>query len=395
MYSETRSSLFLFSLIQALYFGIFAVTSYQTVYLQEAGMASAQIGVIVAVSSGAGLVFSPVWGIVSDKLHSAKGTFLLCVSVTVLMYALLPLLGNFTGSSFGFYVIYIPAIFVFKQATNAMLDSWCIGSLAPQGISYGSARMWGSIGYCVSSMLLGVLAGRRLPVNRVFVLMVPVLVVLLWASSRIQQERVPQKRGTAAKKGDARLLLKNCRFLIYLVYALGLNIYLAVTLIFMPYILEAAGCSASQIGMVTGFRALMEIVSMFLGAKLCKRVATKYIMLLPGVLFGIEHLSYGFAVGIPGMLCIMVLSGLAGGFFYSLGPSYIFEIVPAGVVNTAQTLNAMDLTFVSIVGSAVGGVVIKNWGVHTMTTFCGILILALTVLFAVSFQGKTANEAQD
>lgn len=107
-------------------------------------------------------------------------------------------------------------------------------------------------------------------------------------------------------------------------------------------------------------------------------------MILHCILFGIEHLCYGFAVGLTGMLCIMVLSGLAGGFFHSLGPSYIFEIVHPEVVNTAQTLNAMDLTLVSIVGSAVGGIVIERWEIHTMTTFCGILIMALTALFAVS-----------
>lgn len=386
MRPETRRLLVSFSLIQALYFAIFAITSYQTAYLQEVGMTSGQVGLVVSISSVTGLVFSPVWGIVGDRLRSAKGTFLLCVSATTLMYALLPLLGAAAGGRFGLYAVYIPAIFAFKQASNAMLDSWCIGTLAPRGIGYGSVRMWGSIGYCASSMALGVLAGRLLPVSRLFCLMVPLLVVLLWVSTRIRQERSLEKPEAVAARGGIGLLLKNRRFLIYLLYALGLNIYLAVTLVFMPYILEAAGCRASQIGTVTGTRALMEIVPMFLGAKLCKRVPTKYIMLLPGVLFGVEHLCYSIASGLPGMLCIMVLSGLAGGFFYSLGPSYIFEIVPAEVVNTAQTLNAMDLTLVSIIGSAVGGVVIEHWGVHAMTTCCGFLILALTVLFAVSLR---------
>lgn len=383
MRHETGRKLILFSVIQALYFGIFAVTSYQTVYLQNEAMTGTQIGMIVAVSSMTGLVASPLWGILSDRLRSARGTFLLCVAVTALMYALLPLLGAVTGGGFGFYVVYIPAIFIFKQASNAMLDSWCVGELAPVGISYGSVRMWGSIGYCVSSLLLGALVGVRLPVHQVFGVMVPLLALLLFTGSRIPR-RLPPERKEGAQKDGAGALLKNRRFLIYLLYALGLNIYLAVTLIFMPYILEAAGCEAAQVGTVTGFRALMEIISMFLGAKLCKRFPTRYIMVLPGLLFGLEHLCYGFAAGLPGLLCVMVLSGLAGGFFYSLGPSYIFEIVSPEVVHTAQTLNAMDLTLVSIVGSALGGAVIDRWGVHAMTTFCGCLILGLTALFGGS-----------
>ena len=66
-------------------------------------------------------------------------------------------------------------------------------------------------------------------------------------------------------------------------------------------------------------------------------------------------------------MLLWVLSGLAGGFFYSLGPSYIYEIVPDDVKSTAQTVNAMDLTLVSIVGSAVGGYVIEHWGVNVLT----------------------------
>lgn len=381
MHTQTRKTLLQFSIIQAMYFAIFAVTSYQTVYLQEEGLNSAQIGLIVSTSSLVGLVFSPMWGRLSDCFHSAKGTFLLTMSVTVLMYAALPLIGTLAGNQFVFYIIYIPAIFAFKQSSNAMLDSWCIGSLAPMGVHYGSARMWGSVGYCVSSILLGALVGRIFPTQRIFFAMVPMLAVLLWMSNRIRQ---PQASGPSAGsvKSSSWQLLRNRKFVIYLIYALGLNIYLAVTLIFMPYILEAAGCRVSQVGTVTGFRALIEIVSMFAGAKLCKRFSTKYVMLLPGILFGIEHLCYGFASGIAGMLGIMILSGLAGGFFYSLGPSYIFEIVPEEIVNTAQALNAMDLTIVSIIGSAAGGAAIKNWGVHNVTSFCGILILALTVLFA-------------
>lgn len=383
MHSETRKILLRFCLIQALYFGIFATTSYQTVYLQEVGLTSAQIGWIVSISSLVGLVISPVWGLVSDRLHSAKGTFLLNVSVTALMYVALPLLGTATGDVFGFYVVFIPAIFAFKQASNAMLDSWCIGCLAPLGISYGSARMWGSMGYCLTSVLLGTLVGRYFSVRSTFWAMVPMLAVLLWISGGIRP--APAQRVEGAK-GGIRPLLHNRRFLIYLVYALGLNIYLAVTLIFMPYILEAAGCETSQVGIITGIRALAEIVSMFVGARLSKRLPTKYVMILPGILFGVEHLCYCAASGMAGMLAIMLLSGLAGGFFYSLGPSYIYEIVPGEIVNTAQTMNAMDLTIVSIIGSAVGGVAIQNWGIHTVTTFCGLLILALTTLFAGSLR---------
>lgn len=385
---ETQNRLRLFALVQALYFGIFAITSYQNVFLQKEGLSSAQIGMIVSIASVAGLVVSPIWGAASDRRRSAKGTFLLSVATTVVLFALMPFLGRIAGSRFGFYVSYIPLIFAFKQVSNAMLDSWCIADLAPRGVSYGSARMWGSIGYSISSLLMGMAVGKWIPLHSAFEAMLPLLAVLLLVSSRIRMARSERERTPQPGKRNIGLLLKNRRFLTYCLYALGLNIYLAITLIFMPYILEAASCQAAQIGTVTGVRALMEIVSMYLSARLCKKIPIRYIMLLPGVLFGIEHLCYRFAHGLASMMGIMVISGLAGGFFYSLGPSYVFEIVHPSVVNTAQTINTMNLMLVSVVGSALGGVAIEAYGIHAVTTFCGVLILALTVLFGISVYKK-------
>ena len=64
-----------YSAVQALYFAIFAVATYQTVFLQEVGFTSSQIGMMVAIGSVCGLVTMPLWGVISDRLHSARGTF--------------------------------------------------------------------------------------------------------------------------------------------------------------------------------------------------------------------------------------------------------------------------------------------------------------------------------
>lgn len=390
MDATMRKKLILFSGVEALYFAIFAISSYQTVFLQGEGLTSAQIGVIASLSSIVGLSVSPVWGILSDRLHSAKIPFLISICVTTVLYGMMPLLGHRARGSAVFFGIYIPVIFAFKQASNAMLDGWCIGELAPGGISYGSARMWGSIGYCVMSTLLGMSVGVLFSVRTAFLFMLPLLLVLMGICSRLGQTTRADAERQPRKKGTVRALLGNERFLVYLVYSLGLNIYLGITLIFMPYILEAAGCRADQMGTVTGLRALMEIISMLLGVKLSKKIPVKRILLLPGILFGIEHLCYAQVRGLSGMFLVMVLSGLAGGFFYSLGPSYIYQIVEPETVNTAQAFNAMDLTAVSIVGSALGGTIIRQWGVHTLTTGCGVLILLLTAFFSFKmFQDKT------
>lgn len=435
-----------FSLVEALFFAIFSITSYQTVFLQETGLTSSQIGLIVSASALVGLIAVPIWGMISDYLHTARKTFLVSIVVTSLMYGILPIVGNFANGRIKVFFIYIPLIFLFRQASNSMLDSWCISELAPKGIRYGSVRMWGSVGYSVSSIVLGVLVGTCFDVDFAFYLILPLIVLLLKISPKEEKiakksERIPAKKreralaenvesapaktgerilaeyvemvpakngekistennkilsqGTARKHNYFISLLRNNTFMVYIIYSAGLNIYLAVTLIFMPYILLGANCKAGQMGLVTGIRALIEISTMYLGSQLIQKVPFRYIMIIPGILFGFEHLFYQYATNLYGILAIMVLSGAAGGIFYSLGPSYIYEIVPGEVRNTAQSLNAMNMTIISIVGSLIGGYVINIWGIHALTTGCGILILILTVFFILTLTGINHLKAND
>ena len=388
MDQSTRRSFIQFSLIEALYFGIFAITSYQTIFLQGEGLSSAQIGLIVSVASIVGLIASPIWGIIGDTMHSARVPFLISITVVTLMLAVMPILGRNASRGMLFFLIYIPVVFIFKQASNAMLDAWCIGALAPKGIGYGSARMWGSIGYSLVSLLMGGVVGIYLSVGAAFLMMLPLLAVLLLIGARVEPdgkavgEEAKEEKQASRQNGVLKELFGNQRYVAYLVFAFGLNIYLGVTLVFMPYILAAANCNPSQIGIVVGFRALMEICSMIVGTRLSRKIATRYLMIVPGILFAVEHLLYAHAAGLAGILMLMAFSGLAGGLYYSLGPYYIYEIIDPKVANTAQAINAMDLTLVSIIGSAVGGIVIAKWGIHALTTGCGFLILALTILFS-------------
>lgn len=385
-------------MIQALFFAIFAFTTYQTVYMHEIGINSQQIGTIVAIASFVGLMVSPMWGMLSDWLQSAGKPFVVSVAITATLYFFMPFVGTLGIGRIAAFYFYIPLIYIFKQASNSLLDSWCISELSEFGIGYGSVRMWGSIGYSGISIPLGIIAVSLSSTEKIFWFMFPPSLFLVWLCQKRGREgkTAGQRLGKHEEQGEIWKLLQNILhntdFLIYLLYTLGLNIYLSVTLVFMPYILEHAGCSTGQTGIITGFRALMEILSMFIGMKLAQKNPLKYIIILPGILFGLEHVLYQFANGLSSMLAIMILSGLAGGFFYSLGPLYIYEIVPSNVKSTAQTINAMGLTLVGIVGSAIGGFVIDVWGINVMTTSCGILILILTAFFIVSVK-KTNRRA--
>ena len=60
--------------IQGFFWFAWAFANYQTVYLQNIGMTSSDIGVLNAVCSVVGIFASAIWGMISDKINSIKKT---------------------------------------------------------------------------------------------------------------------------------------------------------------------------------------------------------------------------------------------------------------------------------------------------------------------------------
>lgn len=376
--------------IEAIYFAAFAILTYQTGFLDKIGYSSSRIGLITSIGLIIATLALPLWGLVSDRLGSAKKIFALCLLGLTVVYLLLSLLGSTRlGSGLLPVTLLIVAGFVFRQPTNALMDAWIIGETAPHGIEYGLIRRWGSIGYAVCSFILSYLVGNLIGMESVFYLL-PVwvlpLLALVYFSGRGRAPTEQRAAGTGERPSlaEAFKLLRLFPLTMYLIYSFGCNIYLAVTTVYFIYILRYAGCNENLIGAFVGFRALMEVISMSLAPRLRKKMPLAAILLVSGLLFGAEQLLYRFASGALILLVIMALSGLAGGIFYSMGPQYVYRIVPEQMKSTAQTLSAVTMSCVAILGSFIGGAVIESYGVEALTTACGLIIFALTALFAAS-----------
>lgn len=387
--SEKRKLQVQFSWILALFFCAFAATSYQSVYLMDIGYTGQQIGVGTSLGSLAGFLVLPLWGMLSDHLGSSRKIFMVCMLVCGMLFPLLPTVVKLSYPAVIPMYVYTVMIVLFRQPANAMLDSWAISELSKEDIGYGAVRMWGSIGYSGVSFFLGIVIGKVVGMQFAFYsILLFVIPLLILCFRRKESGGISEKEEKT--KPDFKALIQNKTFLVYLLFTIGLNIYLSVTLIFMGYVLEAAGCAATMLGVATGYRALIEIISMQMCVKLRQKITLTVMLAISGIQFGLEHLLYAQSKGIIMILAAMTLSGLAGGIFYSIGPGYIHKVVAPSVRNTAQSLGAASLAFTGIMGTAVGGNVIEFAGIHTLTNGCAIIIFMLTLIF-ITYNRKSKN----
>lgn len=385
MKKEKSKVVIRFSVIEFLYFAAFATSTFLSVYLREVGLNSIQIGSITSLGAVLGLVFLPVWGTVSDRIHSSRPVFMFCIGTAASLFCILPLMGKmWTGYVLPFFIL-VPLIFIFKQPATALLDGWIVNEIAPLHINYGSIRMWGSIGFSVISLALSsfIIKARGTAIS-FYLYSVFAIPVMLLCLNRNTDKAKNTGALTEKEKVPFSFLYKNFYFITYVIFSLGLNIYMSVTIIFMPYILEYAGCSATLIGIISGYRALAEVVSMFLTKLLRKHIPLPGLLSIAGILFAIEHLFYSYASSLIHILILITFSGFAGGIAYSMSPTYIHEIVPEKVHNTAQSFNSITMSLVGIFGTFAGGFIINAYGIEWLTRGSGIFILSLTILFALS-----------
>lgn len=154
----------------------------------------------------------------------------------------------------------------------------------------------------------------------------------------------------------------------------------------MPYILDFAGVDKSFLGIVIGFRACLEVAVMSLTGLIRRKLSLPAILTVSGLLYAAEHFLYGFTEGkgLASLLAIAILSGVAGGLFYSMGPTYLRFLVPADLKNSAHMMAGAAQCTVAIAGTLYAGMLIENSGISAMTRLCAAVILGLTAVFAGS-----------
>lgn len=387
MISDTygRRVLLRFAVTEFLFFAFGSLLSYQTVFLKDVlDLPSASIGSLTAICAIISLAFIPLWGVLSDKLRSARVVFGLCMAGASIATLLFSFLGAYLAATPALIFSLLLLKYLFQQPTNSLLDGWAISALAPCGIDYSRARVWGSAGFASFCLLLGLTVGKVISIQTAFQLCAG-LGLALAAWTLVQRDGHIADSGKKPNRSDFFQLIRNKKFLMYLLFSIGPNIFVGVTLVYFPFVLEQVDVSANRIGIFTGLRSVVEVLTMLiLVALLSKKINVGYLVVLPGIFGGIEHLLYGSAPGAAAVFASMTFSGLAGGVFYSLGPAYIHSIVPVALQNTAQTLAAFITTLVAVGGSYLGGRVIARFGVLALTRGCGVLMLLLSTVFLLS-----------
>ena len=387
------------TLFQLLSFASFASMNYYTVLLKNIGFSATQIGFWGSVSSIIAVLTLPVWGILSDKIGSAKKLYLLAMILYAAFFAAMPAAGAAAAFNPAPIFLMILGYSLVRQPTHSLQDAWVIDVTESHGINYTSSRKWGSFGFALVSIFFGIATpyiGIPLTFYAAAVFIIPLVVLCRYIrpADKPPQSAVAQSIDIKPNKTKIRpwLLLRNYRLMTAFLMTLSLGFYSAMVTPFYPYILESAGMQANQFGTVSGYGAFVQVVCMWLISRYCSGVPLTIILIAGGLAGVLENVVYGLASNAWMMMLAGTLWGISMGINVSALPTYINSLVPRTHAATAMALNGTMVMLLTIAGNYSGGLLITSIGIDSYNYVLAAVRGALTLLFALSLlTGRKLN----
>ena len=379
-----KKDAFKFSAIEFTYWFAMSIGGYLVVFLQERGYTASMAGFISSLNLFVGIFSTLFWGVISDKLRSVKKVLLITLSGTVLFSAMIPFSADVSFGSFSLVLLIVPLAFFFRTPANSLLDNWVIRSTNERKMNYGIIRACGSFSFAI----IGIIISFILPYTGVdctfwvsSLFLIPVILLCYSVKDDVVREK-SRMRFSDLPLGS---LFGNYYYMTFLAFMFFLNVGLNCSYTFLSYLLADIGAETTRLGLVTGYRALLEIPMLLLLKPLRNRIPLYYMMFASAFLYALEFYCFGVAQSMTQVVLFTSFHGLGAGLMFASAANYIFLLAPGSLKATAQTVYVAVTSVAGIIGTALGGVIVDQIGVRRFYSYIGVWISAALVLYLLSF----------
>ncbi|MCR5090784.1 MAG: MFS transporter [Oscillospiraceae bacterium] len=350
-----------YALVQGFYWiGFCGIISYASVYLQARGFSNTQLGQILAVGYILGFLLPQLlagWIDRSEKLSVYHCQWALLASQVILVLVLRKLPGS------GAAVSVLSALLIGTEVTLNPMNTEISADLNLRlgHINYGAARGTGSIAFAPFSVMIGALLesfGTGL-LDEVFLICIffqALALLLLCFSIRGASAGPEAARARERASGNlARFYRENRRFF-GLLAGIAL-LFFAHNLVnnYLINVVRAVNGDTSDMGLLSGFTAFVEIPMMFAYDRLLRRFSCESTVRFAASVYVLKSLAIALS---PNMGCLFAANCLQLLSFAMITPAMV-EYVNRNIDHKdsakGQALAFGMVTVGNILSSSVGG----------------------------------------
>ena len=364
------------------HFGLYFITYYLTtsvynnfmgVYFQSLGLTTGHIAMLMAAIPMVSIFAQPMWGGLSDRMHSKR--LLLCLLAIGSMIVML----LFRVSNNFYYLFAMMALFsALFPAIQPLGDSIVLEALMEGRRPFGPLRLLGCLGFSISSLLVGrFLEGRMNWAIYMTAIYLSLLAMSAWALPNIagHQRESEDKVGIFSLMKDEKL-----RNLLIFVTLLQITMGYFYSF-FSVHFVELPGGTSGLLGMCYLISALSEVPFLLFSDRLFEKLGAGKLLCISAAVLTTRW----FVLGSTGNVWVVMVSQvLHGGCFIVLTVAlskYISFTVPEALRSRGQMLLAvLGFGIARMVGSLGGGALAEAIGIQR-GFFVPSVVAALALLY--------------
>lgn len=314
-----------------------AFTPYINVYLEKSiGLSGTQIGLITALSLVVGVCVIPIWGITGDKTRKYNALLKFSIAGTLVMVGM-----YYQAATYPMIIVCAIGLELIRLGAAPMSDTLTTDYCHKTGNNFGSIRGMGSLGYMLSSMLVGFLADQFGLDGPMFATYAVLLVISFSISFGFPKDPKKEdiREDEKLKKGSFKDLLKNKNFLFILIFTIFTVVIVDASMNYGGnHLITTLGGVDSSVSWMTFATVLPEVAFLMIASRVIKKIGFKkfYLIALASMIFRFSVYSltnnmYIFLIAST-VHCLGVTATTVGNL------TYIRNSVSPAVLGTAITL---------------------------------------------------------
>jgi predicted MFS family arabinose efflux permease len=266
------------------------------------------------------------------------------------------------------------------------LDTAALDTSESNRATFGGLRVWGTIGWILSTWAVGVLI-NRFDILWLFYSYIALLgVTFLISLFQPTRGQIPRP---ALRQGLRQLITRRTLFL-FLVSIFLLAITVGTVDYFFSLYMDGLGANEGIIGLAWSISATTEIPVMLYSATLMRTIGVNGLLSFSFITYALRWLLFSF-IQVPGwVLPVQLLQGLSFSTFLVASVTYINDHTPKSLRTTGQSLLAtVSFGLGPIVGALAGGYFYDMVG---MTVLFRIITLVALFGFGVFIFASSQKE---
>lgn len=327
-------------------------------YFSEQGLNESQIGTIVGIGGFVTLIAQPLWGMISDRTRTIRKVLLilvLCTSVTgYLLYS---------TDHYALIIVFVMLTYFFLMPIDPLTESLNFRVAESAGISYGSLRTFGALGYAVMSLLAGYLMTRygahSLGYTFAGLGLLSLIVTYFMPDAPVSGKPVTMR--------SLKSFLSNKETLLFLVLVFISSIPARMNDTFLGLYIKDLGGKPDLLGLAWFLAAGSEIIVFSLSFWWLRKNKELAIISIAGAFYFVRFFISAWITDPNWLAYIQLLQIMTFPVFYTAAIQYLYSIVPVEWRATGQTVLALLFFGVSgILASFAGGALYQAFGGKTM-----------------------------